>query len=239
MLKKETNLMLDNYIKMCKDFDSLSAKKMANECFVSASTISRYVKAKGFDDFKHFKYHLKNQRKQIVETDKSGFINPEWINLLDYNLNILKQVDFSRMEKLRGKKILVYSDAKYDNITNIFLEKVQVIHDSFTKIRSRSEMDFQLYKNLKNCVILSIGEIPEELYDEEYTYYEIKYSLEKKEELYDNVTSYSLISEDCNPVCTGTQNLSFLYIFLEVIAEEYTKVMLSVNDYEILSGFSI
>ncbi len=231
--------MLDNYIKLCRDYDTLSAKKMANDCYVSASTISRYVKGKGFKDFNHFKYYLKNQRKHLIEVENHGFINSEWENLLDYNLHNLKQVNFNNLEVLRDKKILVYSDVKYEKVTEMFLEKVQVIHDTFTRIRNRSEMDFQMYKTNGECVVFSIGEIPEELFSEEYTYYEVKYGMENVENIYPNIRSITLLNDDYNPVCSITQNLSFLYIFLEILAEEYTRVMLSVADYEKLNGFLI
>ncbi len=239
MLKKETNLKLDNYIKMFRDYDSLTAKKMANDCYVSASTISRYVKGKGFEDFKHFKYHLKNQRRHVTKTEDYGFVNSEWINLLDYNLHNLKQVNFNNLEILKGKKVLVYSDIRYEKVTNIFLEKVQVIHDTFTRIRNRSEMDFQMYKNRGECVFLSIGEIPDEFYTEECMYYEIKYGLENTENYYNNIKTITLLTDNCSQLSAVSQNLSFLYIFLEVLAEEYTRVTLSSADYRVLNGFFI
>ncbi len=236
MLKRETSLILDNYIKMCRDYDSLSSKKMANDCFVSASTISRYVKEKGFEDFKHFKYHLKNQKKYLAEIEKYNGVNDEWISILDYNL---KKVNFKNMENLKGKKVLVYSETNYEKITDIFIEKVQVIHDTFTRIRNRSEMDFQMYKNQGNCVVVSIGKIPTEMYDDRYMFYEIKYGLEQKENKYSNVRTITLLSYNYNSVCNVTQNFSFLYMFLEVLAEEYTKIMLNVADFEVLNGFFI
>ncbi len=225
---KQTIIELDKYIEGCVDYKELTAMKMAEECNVSAATVSRYVKNLGYENFSHFRYNLIEKSlvgKNINPTSDKVLNKTKDINL---SLNELKSFDFSQLKILSSKKVLVYYEAEFERIVDIFVNKMNLIHGNFIVIKSLSELEYLMKKYKGDCSILSIGNIPYMMYNEKYQYFVLKYREERKIEKRGNVIEINILNnyQGRKKTCI-TANGLLMYIALEVIAEEYTRQVLS------------
>ncbi len=225
---KQTIIELNKYIEECVNYKDLTAMKMAEECNVSPATVSRYVKNLGYENFSHFRYNL-IEKSLVGKTDKfeNGKISNK-INYINSSLNELKSFDFDQLQLLNRKKILVYYEAEFEKVVDLFIDKMNLIHGNFIVIKSLSELEYlmKLYKG--DCSILSVGGIPYMMYNEKYQYFELKYKEEIKGEKRENVVEINILNnrQRRKKTCITADGLT-MYIALEVIAEEYTKQVMS------------
>ncbi len=225
---KQTIIELDKYIEECVNYKELTAMKMAEECNVSSATVSRYVKNLGYENFSHFRYNLieRSLVGKIVSPSNEKVSNK--IEDISLALKELKNFDFKQLQILNRKKVLVYYEAEFEKIVDLFIGKMNLIHRNFIIIKSLSELEYlmKLYKG--DCAILSIGNIPYMMYNEKYQYLELKYKEERKSEDRENVVEINILNnyQRRKKTCITATGLT-MYIALEIISEEYTKQVLT------------
>lgn len=227
-------MKLDEYIESCTDYNELTATKMAEDCQVSPATISRYVQKIGYENFSHLRYNL--IEKDLIENNlkQTNDLILRKIDYVDYCLSEFKGFDFQNLKILNTKKVLVYSEPRFDLVTKIFIEKMNLTHNNYCLVRSISEFEYITNSMDGDCSVLSIGTIPRPLYNKEYNYLEIKYKNdneknEKKENIYEINILNKKHGRKENKII---DNLLPIMITLDVISEEYTKIIKSSREIE-------
>ncbi len=227
-MNKKTIIELDKYIEECVNYKELTAMKIAEECNVSSATVSRYVKNLGYENFSHFRYNLIEKSLVGKITSPSNEKVSNKIKDITSSLKELKCFDFEQLKVLNREKVLVYYETGFEKIAGLFIEKMNLIHRNFIVIKSLSELEYLMKLYNGDCAILSIGKIPCMMYNEKYQYLELKYKEERKSEKRENVVEINILNNyQRRKKNSITANSLVMYVALEIIAEEYTKKVMS------------
>ncbi len=238
-MKKKTMMELDNYIKSCTNYDDLTATNMAYDCNVSQATISRYVQLMGYDNFNHLRYSLveKNLIEKNLEKTNNPILNK--INYINYCLSEFKKFDFEQLKLLNAETILVYCEPRFELITRIFIEKMNLIQNNYCNVRSISEFKYVLNSSEGECTVLSIGDLPEEFYEKELKYLVIKYKKENELKR-NNIHEINILNKrQGRKENKLNDNLLALMITLEIISEVVIKNVKSEKELENMKKYLI
>lgn len=237
-MNNKKKMELDRYIEECTNYIDLNATKMAADCNVSPATISRYVKNLGYENFGHFRYSLV-ERKLFNENVKSkSDIISNKIADLNYSLSELKNFDFKKLSLIDKRKVLVYYEKQYEFLGSIFIEKMNLIHGNFVGIKTLSELKYLMEKNRDDCSILTIGKVPDMLYKKDYNYLEIKNQNSIVDNTRENVCQINLLNRSKGQKHNQlNSNLVAMNFALEIIGDEYTKLVLNKQQIDLIKNY--
>ncbi len=148
-----------------ENLEDLSAKKLAILSDTSPATISRFVKSKGFNNFFEYKLNLMHGRKSALIKEKSIF--DSWFKNLDQSFNEVEKDMQEIIYLLRSKNIYIWSKREYDfsarQLAQILVREgyVASVIDEYHNIDHLDQ---------HNDAILSIGQIPKQLYRSDLNY---------------------------------------------------------------------
>lgn len=167
----KTNKRIKKVIEEFEDLDKMTAVSIARLAYTSNASVTRYVHSLGYKDFFSFKHELeeKKKREQVIKSD----LYTSWESRLEDSFIDIEDDLEEACEMLRDKKIYIWCKREYQtNVNNFSLlltreGYIVTIIDEFFNIN-----------NIKRdeCIILTIGKIPQTLYTENLDYVCIDYN---------------------------------------------------------------
>ncbi len=137
-MQNQTYSIIENYISTVNDLDRLSTTQIINNCFVSKSQITRYVKSKGFSSFSELKYNLitiKKLNSFNTEIDKEiALLKYQLLDVCDKDIALLKQI-------MHSDKLNLFLTDEYLLLGGVFITNFLKINANINLITKNFELD--------------------------------------------------------------------------------------------------
>ncbi len=146
-------ITIANYFINKEDLMNLKIKEVSDSVFVSTSTISRFVKKIGFDNYKQFIYLFeKSFNERLLEKDSSYLQHMSlWNNHKKFYESVYKHIaslDISliRNKITQSKSVCVYGYGEMKNIKDVFQSSVGIFQNNVTTCDHIEQLN-QIIKN--------------------------------------------------------------------------------------------
>lgn len=241
---EDTNSKIILYLLKQKQNPIMSISKMADDCFVSTATISRFIRkftGKGFDDFTRvynkeitssvpFMFRLEKKDEKNLRENSSKFLENYSGRIIDSINNMLSTIDYGEVDNLlfeinKANRVFLFGfDSTLDSLSHL-----QVALNRGNKLlfmAYRDELQFELAKQLKESdlaiIVTSFGTFFNKLADVSN---EIINSKAKTVLITQNVSSlYSIgidVTINLSSIVDPRAGSYSMDIFLDFIARRY------------------
>ncbi len=180
-MQNQTYSIIENYISTVTDLENLSTTQIINNCFVSKSQITRYVKFKGFSSFNELKYNLITIKKLNcfnTEIDKEiALVKYQLLDVSDRDIILLKQITHN------GKLNLFLTD-EYLLLGGVFIT-------NFLKINANINLITKNFILESDIPLLCFGSLPQNYHQGIKSTILVRYRCEEEHENKNNI--YNII----------------------------------------------
>lgn len=145
--------MIANYFIKKKDLSNLKIKEVSDLVFVSTSTISRFVKKIGFDNYKQFIYLFeKSFNERLLEKDSSYLQSMSlWNNHKKFYESVYKHIATLDVSTIRNKisqskTVCAFGFGEMKNMKDVFQSTVGIFQNNVTSCDHIEQLN-QIIKN--------------------------------------------------------------------------------------------
>lgn len=186
MLNERTYNDIMTQLSKYEDIKKLSAKELASISYTSPSTISRFVKKMGYENFSEMKTKLvlEQELKNSTVLDIFG----KWNTMFNHTFSQINQMDLFLLKELKNKQIKIYCDREYELVTRHFVDTMLANGYDCQLVNS---IISDKYSPEDTCVIV-IGSMIKDIYSDKLNYIQIKFEYNNTFEKFDNIHTIEL-----------------------------------------------
>lgn len=202
---------LDSY----DDLRGLSARKLAELSYTSPSTISRFVKQTGYNDFIEMKMSLLRDRQ--VEASQSSIFE-DWNSMFNIAFENLDINDIALIKENREKKIYIACNRVYSLITRQFVDSLRLNNINCIMI---TQEEFYNIDVCDECIILAIGNLEKKIYISGIVYYEIKFEADMSNAEHEDINIINLVKPHIIKLKTYhyTFRVACMHVYLSMMVD--------------------